>query len=64
MNMTSLTSPKMINMEKETLILIGIIVSIIGLWLAYRQYNEQKEIWVLQKQIHEHELQQIHNGKK
>lgn len=55
---------KVINIEKETLIFIGIIISLLGLFLAYRQYQEQKEIWALQKQIHRHEVEQINNESK
>lgn len=53
---------RLINVERDTMILIGIVISGLGLWLAYHQYKEQKEINALQKQIHQHELDQINNG--
>jgi len=48
-----------VNVEKETLILVGIIISLLGLFLAYRQYKEQREIWQLQKELTQHELDKI-----
>ncbi len=60
-DMTSVN--KIVNIERETLILAGVIISLLGLWLAYHQYREQKEINALQKQIHQHELDQINQDK-
>jgi len=57
------TTNKTINMEREVLILIGIFISALGLWLAWHQFKEQKEINELQRQIHQHELDKINIGK-
>ncbi len=49
--------------ERDTIILVGVIISILGLILAYKQYKEQKELNALQKEIHIHELDEIkHNA--
>jgi hypothetical protein len=53
---------KVINIRYQTLIFVGIVVSILGLILAYKQFKEQKELNAIQKQINLHELDQIkHN---
>lgn len=57
------TANRIFNIERDTFIFIGIVISALGLWLAYHQYREQKEINALQKQLHEHELDKIAQGK-